>query len=96
VQPWTSRLLNRDGQCSAIPVDSDYDVFSGPDVKAGFVAHLDEAQSQGRRVESVSRRLRHLCGKGMLLFSPSMTPGSGEGACGSCLGRVRGVEALPE
>ena len=75
------------------PVDSDYDVFSGPDVKAGFVAHLDEAlRAAGLNPFLDKASLR----EGDGAFSPSMTPGSGEGACGSYLGRVRGVEALPE
>ena len=45
VEPWRTRKRPR-GQCSSSSPVDDYDVFlnhRGPDVKGGFVAHLDEA-----------------------------------------------------
>ena len=45
LQLWRSRKRLR-GQCSSAAMDTDYDVFlnhRGPDVKSGFLAHLDEA-----------------------------------------------------
>jgi hypothetical protein len=76
-------------------VTDDFDVFlnqRGPDVKATFVAHLEEAL---RRVSSVSGRSVPDEGQPRARIH---RPGSGHGQSSrrGCVERVCGVEILPE